>query len=45
MYSNSNYLNDLYVDWAREEEEAEYNAWMTEEMYNEEEEEENEEDN
>ena len=35
---NSNYLNDLYIDWKREEEEEEYNRTMTDEMYNEEEE-------
>ena len=33
---NSNYLNDLYIEWKREEEEEEYNKTMTEEMYAEE---------
>ena len=41
--NNSNYLNDLYIDWKREEEEAEYNKWMTDEMYEEDNEDEEEE--
>ena len=39
MYTNSNYLNDLYVDWKREEEEAEWRKEMNEEMNTEDEEE------
>lgn len=33
---NSNYLNDLYIDWKREEAEEDYNRIMTEDMYAEE---------